>query len=164
MFIALESLFNGGIDEIILQYEFDFSEECVNGVFPFTTPVLLNGKISRNAEIVSVDAVINFALEIVCDRCAEATRLDFSIPMNHILVHQVNDDDTDDYIIVSDMKLEIKELTLEDIYLALPSKFLCSEDCKGVCPSCGVNLNVQSCSCKKEIDPRLESLLSLFDD
>lgn len=84
--------------------------------------------------------------------------------MNHILVTEVNDEDNDDYIIIEDMKLDIAELTLEDIYLALPSKFLCSDDCKGVCPSCGVNLNTGSCSCKKEVDPRLEALLDLLND
>lgn len=164
MFIALESLFNGGIDELPLQYDFDFSDESVNGVFPFTTPVKLLGKILRNAEIVSVDAVIDFTLDVICDRCAESTKLDFRLPMNHILVTEVNDEDNDDYIIIEDMKLDIAELTLEDIYLALPSKFLCSDDCKGVCPNCGVNLNTGSCSCKKEVDPRLEALLDLLND
>lgn len=164
MFIALESLFNGGIDELPLQYDFDFSDESVNGVFPFTTPVKLSGKILRNAEIVSVDAVIDFTLDVICDRCAESTKLDFRLPMKHILVTEVNDEDNDDYIIIEDMKLDIAELTLEDIYLALPSKFLCSDDCKGVCPSCGVNLNTGSCSCKKEVDPRLEALLDLLND
>ena len=164
MFIALESLFNGGIDELPLQYEYDFSAENVNGVFPFTTPVKLSGKIARNAEIVSVDAVVSFTLDVVCDRCAESTKLDFKVPMNHILVSEVNDEDNDEYIIIEDMKLDIEQLTLEDIYLALPSKFLCTDDCKGVCPSCGVNLNTSSCSCKKEVDPRLESLLELLND
>ena len=164
MFIALESLFNGGIDELPLQYEYDFSAENVNGVFPFTTPVKLSGKIVRNAEIVSVDAVVSFSLDVVCDRCAESTRLDFNVPMNHILVSEVNDEDNDDYIIIEDMKLDIEQLTLEDIYLALPSKFLCADDCKGVCPSCGVNLNTSSCGCKKEVDPRLEALLELLND
>ena len=164
MFIELENLFNGGIDEIPLMYNFDFSDEKIDGVFPFTTPVKLEGKIQRNAEIVSVDAVASFTLDIICDRCAEETKLDFNLPVNHILVTKVNDEDNDEYIIVEDMKLEINQLTLEDIYLALPSKFLCSDDCKGVCQSCGVNLNSEICSCKKEIDPRFESLLGLLDD
>ena len=164
MFIALESLFNGGIDELPLQYDYDFSREMVDGVFPFTAPVKLSGRIFRNAEIVSVDAVISFTLDIICDRCAEKTKLDFQVPMNHILVSEVNDEDNDDYIIIEDMKLDIEQLTLEDIYLALPSKFLCSDECRGVCSGCGVNLNSGSCSCKKEIDPRLESLLELLND
>ena len=164
MFIALESLFAGGVERLPLDCKFDFSDEKINGVFPFTTPVKLNGKIFRNAEIVSVDAEVSFTLDVVCDRCAEQTKLDFCLPVNHILVTNVNDEDNDEYIVVEDMKLEIRQLTLEDIYLALPSKFLCDENCKGVCQRCGVNLNSEICSCKKEIDPRFESLLGLLDD
>ncbi|MCM1392652.1 MAG: DUF177 domain-containing protein, partial [Ruminococcus sp.] len=40
----------------------------------------------------------------------------------------------------------------------------CKDDCKGICPRCGTNLNETSCECKKEIDPRLEALLSFLDD
>lgn len=164
MFIELESLFNLGIDRIDLDYSFDFSEESLNGVFPFTTPVLLKGAIRNTSGIVQLDAVINCSLDIVCDRCAEDARLDFEIPMVHGLVSSLNNDETDDYILVEDMKLDIKQLTLENIYLALPVKLLCKEDCKGVCFKCGANLNEGPCNCKKDIDPRLEALLGLLDE
>ena len=49
MFIELDSLFNQGINSIKLDYKFDFSNEEINGVFPFTTPVKLNGKIKKSA-------------------------------------------------------------------------------------------------------------------
>jgi uncharacterized protein len=43
-------------------------------------------------------------------------------------------------------------------------KTICSEDCKGICPSCGINRNDSSCSCKKEdIDPRWDGLKQLLD-
>ncbi len=164
MFIELESLFNLGIDRIELDYSFDFSEESLNGVFPFTTPVSLKGFIKNTSGIVQLEAEIKFSLDIVCDRCAENARLDFEIPMVHGLVSSLNNDETDDYILVEDMKLDIRQLTLENIYLALPVKLLCKEDCKGVCFKCGANLNEGPCSCKKDIDPRLEALLGLLDE
>ena len=49
----------------------------------------------------------------------------------------------DDYILVENMKLDIEELTSEDIYLALPGKILCKEDCKGLCFICGIDKNLQ---------------------
>ena len=56
-------------------------------------------------------------------------------------------------------KIELLELLQEQVLLALPMKPICSEDCKGFCPSCGTNLNVSSCECKAvSIDPRLEKL------
>ena len=56
MFIELENLFNGGITEVPLDFEFDFSGEEIDGVFPFTTPVKLQGKVENVAEIVEVKA------------------------------------------------------------------------------------------------------------
>ena len=164
MFIALESMFGGGVERLPLNCEFDFSREELNGVFPFTTPVSLKGEIKNIAGVVTVEAQIKAQLQIFCDRCAEEAKLDFDIEMAHGLVCSLNEDDNDDYILVEDMKLDLERLTLEDIYLALPTKFLCKEDCKGVCAKCGANLNEGSCDCKKEIDPRLESLLELLEN
>jgi uncharacterized protein len=50
----------------------------------------------------------------------------------------------------------------EQFYLALPMKPLCREDCKGLCPICGVNRNRETCSCRSEwVDPRMEALRKL---
>jgi len=164
MFIELDSLFNQGINSIKLDYNFDFSAEEINGVFPFTTPVELRGEIINTSGIVTVSARIIFSLETICDRCAEDAKLDFDIPMEHELVSSLNNEETDEYILVEDMKLDIEQLTLEDIFLALPVRFLCSEDCRGICCKCGANLNEGPCGCKKDIDPRLEALLGLLDE
>ena len=145
MFIELDSLFNQGINCVKLDYKFDFSTEEINGVFPFTTPVELIGEIVNTSGIVTVSAKIIFSLDTVCDRCAENIKLDFNVPMEHELVSSLNTDETDEYILVEDMKLDIEQLTLEDIFLALPVKFLCDEDCKGICVKCGANLNEGSC-------------------
>lgn len=164
MFIELESLFNGGITEIPLDFEFDFSKEEIDGVFPFTTPVKLKGKIENVAEIVTVRAEAVFTMDAECCRCAEELELDMEVPVEHILVTELQNEETDEFIIVEDMKLDIERLTLEDIYFALPSKVLCDDDCKGLCSKCGANLNEGPCGCKKDIDPRFEALLGLLDE
>lgn len=51
---------------------------------------------------------------------------------------------------------------VDTIRLAIPMKVVCSETCKGLCPSCGVNLNQTACGCSNDtIDPRWENLLKL---
>ena len=164
MYIALESLFAGGVSKLPVDCEFDFSKEELDGVFPFTTPVRLQGKIENVAEIVSVKATATFSMDVDCCRCAEELELDMEVPIDHILVTELQNEETDEYIIVEDMKLDIERLTLEDIYFALPSKVLCDDDCKGLCSKCGANLNEGPCECKKDIDPRFEALLSLLDE
>ena len=57
----------------------------------------------------------------------------------------------------------LKELVLSDLLLNLPMKHLCREDCKGLCPGCGVNLNREPCRCKKQVDPRWAALEQLLD-
>lgn len=164
MFTALESLFNGGIERIELDCSFDFSQIEYNGVFPFTTPVSLKGEITNKAGLVEIDAVACFDFTAPCDRCAAETAKTFRVPVKHGLVSSLNNEDNDDYILVENMELDTEQLTLEDIFLFLPSKYLCKEDCKGICAQCGTNLNEKSCECKKEIDPRLEALLTFFDE
>lgn len=158
MFIQLEALFNGGVTFLPLDYEFDFSAEELGGVFPFTTPVILKGEIRNTAGIVTIEAKAEFSMEVTCDRCAEDIKPEFTVDVIHDLVASLNHEDNDDYILLEDMKLDVKQLTLEDIYLALPGKFLCKEDCKGLCSECGANLNESSCNCQKPIDPRWAAL------
>lgn len=164
MIIALESLMNGAIELINLDCSFDFSEYEFGGVYPFKTPVALKGEITNKAGIVSLCANADLTLTAVCDRCADDFSRRFSVPIEHILVSKLNNEDDDNFIVVENLKLDIERLTLEDIYLYLPSKLLCKDSCKGVCQACGANLNKTSCNCKKPIDPRFEALLDMLDD
>ncbi|MDD2499121.1 MAG: DUF177 domain-containing protein, partial [Desulfitobacteriaceae bacterium] len=62
-------------------------------------------------------------------------------------------------------KIDILPQVLQTILLELPMKVLCREDCKGLCPVCGTNLNIKECRCEREsIDPRLAALKNLLND
>ncbi len=55
--------------------------------------------------------------------------------------------------------LDLKGLLWERLLLNIPQKILCGDDCKGLCPICGTNLNVDSCNCEQiSRDSRLEIL------
>ena len=84
------------------------------------------------------------------------------VPMVHTFVPSVENEDQDDYIVLPDLVLELDALAEEDLVLNLPSKVLCQEDCKGLCPTCGKNLNDGPCDCKEPVDPRLAGLLDLL--
>jgi uncharacterized protein len=58
-----------------------------------------------------------------------------------------------------DDQIDLGEVVREQLYLALPMKPLCREDCKGLCPVCGVNRNRETCTCQQEwVDPRMAEL------
>ena len=58
-----------------------------------------------------------------------------------------------------DDTIDLGDVVREQLYLALPMKPLCQEDCKGLCPLCGVNRNRETCTCQQEwVDPRMAAL------
>jgi len=58
--------------------------------------------------------------------------------------------------------IELEDVLREQILLALPAKIVCSESCRGLCPRCGKNLNVESCDCEEQSpDPRWAALADL---
>ncbi|MCQ2463573.1 MAG: DUF177 domain-containing protein [Clostridia bacterium] len=164
MIVALESIFDNGISNIPLDFSFDFSDVEFDGAFPFTTPVTLKGCIKNETDIVYIDAVAGVDYDGQCDRCAAAIHRHYTVPVNHVLVADLNNEDNDEYILVEGMRLDIYQLTLEDVCLFLPSKLLCREDCKGICFQCGKNLNEGVCGCSAPVDPRLAALQQLLDN
>jgi uncharacterized protein len=58
-------------------------------------------------------------------------------------------------------KIDLEPLFREQFVLAIPYAPLCREDCKGLCPQCGTDLNSTTCTCEKPIDPRLAALKGL---
>jgi uncharacterized protein len=58
--------------------------------------------------------------------------------------------------------LDVDEIVKEQILLAVPTRMLCREDCKGICPECGIDRNTGECSCVADnIDPRWAALKNL---
>jgi uncharacterized protein len=58
--------------------------------------------------------------------------------------------------------LDLAEVVREQILLFLPEQVFCSGDCRGLCPKCGIDLNLKSCDCPQlEIDPRWAGLKDL---
>ena len=58
-------------------------------------------------------------------------------------------------------KIDLEPLFREQFVLAVPFAPLCREDCKGLCPQCGIDRNTSTCSCEKPVDPRLAALKGL---
>ncbi|MBE6814355.1 MAG: DUF177 domain-containing protein [Ruminococcaceae bacterium] len=163
MIIELESIFNNDGSSYEFDYELSLSHISVSGVNPLKSPVKVKGMVKNNTGIVTLSANVELIYSAFCDRCAEATEKTYNYDFSHNLIASLSNEDNDDFLVVSDMRLDLDELIEEDVNLELPTKFLCSEDCKGVCVMCGKNLNKGQCDCKKPIDPRLEGLLQFLE-
>ena len=130
----------------------------------FLTPLTGKGEIRNDAGLLTLSGTLSARLLCVCDRCASEFEKSVSIPVELTLATELEDEENPDFYLLSDEKLELEEVLSDCFILGLDSSFLCRVDCKGLCYRCGKNLNEGSCSCKKELDPRLAVLEQLLDD
>jgi DUF177 domain-containing protein len=120
-----------------------------------------------------VTGSVRTVLELECSRCVEP----FTVPVDaafelRYVPHSENTGEGEREIEEDDLTtafyreglLDVIELLREQFQLALPMKPLCSDDCRGLCPECGTNLNRTTCSCApKWEDPRLAPLRALLN-
>lgn len=84
-------------------------------------------------------------VEGLCDRCLTPVSKQFVLPIDQVFYKDASVD-PDDYLFFGG-KLDATKAVDDEIVLSLPSLLLCSDDCKGLCPKCGMNLNLGSCNC-----------------
>jgi uncharacterized protein len=161
--ISVKNVFNDESVRLQIDTDVDFSHITVGETPVFKTPVSVNGVIYNRAGVVILEYTAKFTYNAPCDRCAKEVERDFTFDFEHILVSQLNNEDTGDFLVVEDMQLDVDKLVTDDVLLSLPEKYLCKEDCKGLCSQCGANLNDGECGCKPLVDSRLEGLLDLLD-
>ncbi len=97
-------------------------------------------------------------LIVQCDRCLEPFHRDLKTEFRLFLaLSRPDGDEADVELVREDLfvdfitgeELELEEVIREQIYLALPMKSLCKVDCLGLCPVCGVDLNIEQCGCER---------------
>ena len=95
--------------------------------------------LSQVGEDLLVSGRLSASVELMCDRCAEFSR------------HELSTEDVcHRYENVAGEVVDLTEGLREDILVAFPQTHLCSEDCAGLCPRCGANLNEGPCGCPEE--------------
>ena len=165
MRIDLNNLLSGVVTKLNIDYNLYLSNLNNSTYNPIKNGVNVIGSLYSKADVLYLDINISFDFYGFCDRCAEEVKKNFSFNVRRIVVEKLeNEEDDDDYIVVSNRELDLDELVNEEVSLSLPNKILCKDDCKGLCPKCGANLNVKQCNCKKDVDPRMEALLQLLED
>ena len=135
----------------------------------FPSPMKVKGDITNNAGYMRLVLSGEVDYSTSCSRCLSEINGVFKLNLEKTvaakaLIGNLNKDTPDDYVIIEDGFLDMDELILDEIMLEFPMRFLCREDCRGLCQRCGRNLNGGECDCaKKEIDPRLEPLRKILE-
>ncbi len=113
---------------------------------------------------VTVLGDLSFSIEVPCSRCLETVRLDIKPDVRLLLspADKVKDVDDVDHETYRGDEVDLDDYLRGLIAVSLPVKVVCSEDCRGLCPRCGTNLNKETCDCEKEWeDPRFAALKKL---
>lgn len=163
MILDLKKLFADKAGTIPFDYSMDMSSVKVDCVYPFVSPVQVQGAVTAKDGYARLKFKTSFDFSIPCDRCASQIDKRCTYSFSHVLVSSLQNEDDDRFIEVRDGQLHLDELAREDILLELPTKFLCREDCRGICPKCGKNLNEGPCGCDLQTaDARFDVLKNLI--
>ena len=135
----------------------------------FPSPLKVSGDITNTAGYMRMALTMSVDYEATCARCLSPVLGEFTLDLEKTvaprnLLENLDEDRLDDYAIIEDGFLDMDQPLLEQLEMEFPIRFLCKDDCKGLCPKCGQNLNEAACGCvTKEIDPRLAPLQKILD-
>ena len=165
MVLDLKRIFATEGSVLPIECVMDFSSIEVSGNFPLKKPVTVKGSVSNKASVVSLILAIDYEFDAPCDRCGIDAVNEHTVTVDKLLAASIERQESDTILTVPGMKLDVDELVYTEVVLDLPTKHLCSADCKGLCSVCGKNLNFESCDCLKgEVDPRLKKLFDLLEN
>ena len=131
-----------------------------NRLIEMINPWLLELQVTNLNRRFQVSGNLTGNYELACDRCLEKVRMPMETELFALFYPEGDRNPPEEGVAFTGDELDLTPLLLEAITLKLPMKNLCAEDCKGLCPVCGINLNTQTCTCEREaFDPRLAALL-----
>jgi uncharacterized protein len=156
-----------------------FDVEIKPGVIEFedelrqTSPIVCKGEAALPSDMLAeirVKGSLEVDMEAPCDRCLEPAQYPIRTQFN--LLYQPNRPEfaPEEHVAKDEIEigfydgdgLVLEDILLEQIVLALPMQKVCKADCKGICPNCGQNRNLASCSCQVKLsDNRWAALENL---
>ncbi len=167
MKLDVRPILSGETDRINIDYNLSSSDLPVINDVVFADNIHVTGEFKNTAGYMTLSLVCAIGYKSVCARCLKDLEGVLNVNFEKTVCEEgdLQNQENDDYIEITDCVIDVDEAIIEDIILNFPAKLLCVDDCKGLCPKCGVNLNTESCSCvTKEIDPRLAPLLKFFEN
>ncbi len=153
--------------DLILNFDDDISinnSDFVHEAVSFDKPVHISGTVKNVGGVVVMSAKVCAEYNTLCDRCMQPVSKEINFDFEESFVKEI-DSDNDEFANLFDGEvIDVSDYTFKNIFLNLPLKNLCKEDCKGICQKCGTNLNVSSCDCvDDEWNPQFDILKHLFD-
>ncbi|MDA0336127.1 MAG: DUF177 domain-containing protein [bacterium] len=161
-------------DEGQNRLEFEVAAEqlgLAGGDICYTAPVMVQMTVSKALYMYTVDGRVRTSVAGECCRCLLPAAVDLEARIRFLLqrkeasgieVEAFEEQDDVDIVDPGTKEVDLSERLHDAVVLELPLRLYCKSDCKGLCPQCGQDFNVGTCSCAGDvIDPRWEALAHL---
>ena len=126
-------------------------EDCV-----ILSPVHVTGSVTFGGNLFLLAGRLSVKTQLSCSRCLT--------PVDKEIVFEFEEEFEEREYPGEDAVMDLVEIASQLWITSVPMRILCREDCKGLCPICGKDLNGGECDCQKDnVDPRLEALRKLIE-
>ena len=169
MLINLSEVFLSEGKQMTTTAELEMAEfKTRMGAFPITEKSPVSFTFTNNGvHKVNVKGFVNLCFATECDRCLIKVPTKLNIEFDREVTspeYTADDRDDDDQTFMEGYQLDVEAFVNNEILTNWPLKILCKEECKGVCPVCGQNLNIKDCGCDTFVpDPRMAVLKDIFN-
>ena len=139
-------------------------EVAKSGSCQFVSPVTIRVKVFRVDEMVEVEGQVTVGAIFTCSSCLK--EFEQSVSSDFVLTYcrelpqvEIEDEEEGAELSAEDMglilfdgrEIDLSENIQEQLVMALPSRPVCDQECKGLCPQCGIDLNLASCDCRPQV-------------
>ncbi len=121
--------------------------DCPTGDVRFASPVTVDAEYAFDGEGFSITGIICTAFNSICSRCGKEFIEDFRTQFDERFQKSASEDDEGEIYLFTGEEIILDDLVRDQILLMKPVYSLCREDCRGLCPVCGCDLNTVQCSC-----------------
>ena len=142
--------------------ELDIQRLDFPSVSTYPVPPHAHGRVFNEAGILRLIGEVEAEMVCFCDRCGREFESTKITEVDAVLTAEEQDDNVDLFPLDGDA-VDLDEVLSTCFILDMEQKVLCRDDCRGLCPSCGKNLNDGPCGCTEPGDPRLAVLGSLLE-
>ena len=160
--LDLKKLLDGSLDEIKVSHTLE--DVCfLDGID--SGRAIVDGVITNHSGLIVLEGEIKPELTVFCARCGKEFGYSEPIKLFAKITDKLANDDEDEFIIMENSSIDIDEIVRSALILEAPTRYICKEDCKGLCPKCGCDLNLRDCGCDlNNRDSRWDVLKDFFDE
>ena len=151
MLIDIKTIRENPGASIPFSYELDLSALDFFGEKRLAAPIPVYGEVKNRAGILEFHATADATVDTVCGRCLKPLSLPLTVRFVQPLSDDLQDEENDDIVLITDDTVDADAIVTQAIIFEMDMVYLCSQECRGLCPHCGADRNLNPCSCEAEV-------------